>query len=317
LVDTWVVLKQEVDIKKPYIGIFFKHTSIEKEKVELLFNKFCSSITKINSQSSGEADKILLLKCLNDKVQTGIYMQMNYYYWLFEKPVESFLFSEICRPDCAKERVCKYRIKEFIRGFLKIKQLSTEDIWDVKINLTPKTIYYGKTDKAASDQRRSFVALPFPKIKSIEELKTPPNGENGAIFFDEFQVEFGKFLMHMYSGFENPDGEKPSEEFSYLNPFNTEYNDTIQIFEKLNPKADKIVTDEYFGISQDFLLSYKAKDNFKQKELLESSFYDFIFKLLSKKFKSVDEISKHKYLTQDISMNKMKSDINLLSNESK
>jgi hypothetical protein len=301
-------LKQEGDLKKPYIGTFFKYTSIEKEQAELLLNKFCKNIEKMNNQLSTDTEKVLLLKCLNDKVQTGNYMEMNYYYWLFEKPVDSFLFSEICRPDCAKERVCKYSIKEFIKGYLKIKQKATENIWDIKINLIPNTIYYGKTEKIESDKKRSFVALPFPKLKSIDELKTIPQETELLMRFEEFQVEFGKFLIHMYTGFENSSDEKPSEEFSYLNPYNTEFKDSLEIFEKINPSKDGIITDEYFGISQDFIRSYKDKNMFKKKEILESSFYDLIFKLLHKKLKNVEEISKHKYLTHDTPLHMIRSD---------
>ena len=120
MIETWVVLKQETELKKEYLAHIFKYTS-NFPKAEEILNQFCESIKKFNSNNEKDENKIKLLKCLNDKVQKGNILGSNYYYWLFEKPVESYILSEICKSDCAKERICKYKMKEFIKGYIKSK----------------------------------------------------------------------------------------------------------------------------------------------------------------------------------------------------
>jgi hypothetical protein len=308
LFETWVVYKQEELLKKVHLVHFFKFTSLEKSEAEYTLSKFCDYITGYNKRIDNEVESIQLLKCVGDKVQTGFFNEFLIYYYLFEKPVDSFLFSKICNPNCAKERLCKYKIKDFIKGFIKSNLMTSEDIMDVKLVLNSKTIYYGKLDNNDKDNKRSFVALPYPKLKTIHQLKPSyKKTDEDAFKFDEFQAEFGRFLMYMYAGFDLKDDNSESE-ISELNPYIDEFNDSVQIFEKFNPQIDKLAADAYFGISAYFIKSFKDKDIFKTKDSIKNSFYDFLFKLLKKKFKKMEEILTEKFIVTETPLSRLRSD---------
>jgi hypothetical protein len=290
---------------------FFKYTSLENDNTEAILNTFCNYITVYNQQVENEIENIQFLKCHNNKVQSGFFGGFNFYYWMFEKPVDSFLFHEICSPKCAIERVCRYKIKDFIIGYVQTNLGTTDEIWDLRVILNSNTIYYGKLDKNDKDNRRSFVALPFPKIKSTSQLKSNYNKseDNDEVFkFEEFQSELGRFIMHMYTGFDNLASEESSGgEFADFNPYNVEFSDSVQIFEKFNKKKN-LVEDAYFGITPEFIKSYKEKETLKLKELLENSFYNFVFNLLNKKFTKIEDILSDKYINQCVPLNRLRSD---------
>lgn len=310
ILETWMVYKQEENLKKPYLVHFFKYTSLEKANAEQLLSTFCDYITLYNNNIDNEVESIQLLKCHNGKVQSGFFGGFTFFYWMFEKPIDSFLFHEICSPKCAIERVCRYKIKDFIKGYVISNIMSTDEIWDVKVILNSNTIYYGKLDDKDKDNRRSFVALAYPKIKSVAQLKPGKSkNENEDLFiFEDFQSEFGKFLMHMYTGFDNASSEVSSGgEYSDFNPFNAEFSDSVKIFEKFNQNKN-IVEDSYFGITPDFIKSYKDKETLKLKDLLQNSFYNFLFNLLNKKYTKMDDILKDNYLNKVTPLYKLRSD---------
>jgi len=306
--ETWVVYKQEEFLKKVYLAHFFKFTSMDKTQTQKTLSNFCENILGYNNKIDNEVESIQLLKCIGDKVQSGIFNGMSFYYYLFEKPVDSFLFANICSPKCAKERVCRYKLKDFVKGFIKSNLMSNDAPLSFKVVLNSKSIYYGKLDYNDKDNKRSFIALPYPKLKSIHQLKpTYKKTQEDEFSFEDFQVEFGKFLMFMYAGFDQKDDNSESE-VGDLNPYNDEFSDSVQIFEKFNTQTDKLVADAYFGITPDFIQSLKEKDMSKIKEFLKDSYYDFIFKLLKKKFTKMEDILAEKFILTEIPLNNLRSD---------
>jgi hypothetical protein len=314
MIETWLVLRREMNGRRPYLVHFFKYTSVDKDKTETVLNTLCNYIEVFNNQIDNQVENIQFLRCHNGKVQTGKIGDLQFYYWMFEKPSDSFLFHEICSPKCAIERVCRYKIKDFIKGFIKSNINTTDEIWDVKVILNSNTIFYGKLNNLEKDNRRSFVALPYPKIKSVSQLKLDYNKaeEDDNLFkFEEFQSEFGRFLIHMYTGFDNASSEESSGgEFANFNPFNVEFSDSVEIYESLNKSKNHklLVEDTYFGITRDFIKSYNDKETLKLKDLLQNSFYNFVFNLLNKKFTKMNDILNDKYVNEVVPINRLKSD---------
>ena len=171
VIETWIVYKQEELLKKVYLAHFFKFTSLDRTETEKTLSKFCENIIGYNNKIDNEVESIQLLKCVGDKIQSGLFNGQLFYYYLFEKPVDSFLFANICSPKCAKERVCRYKLKDFVKGFIKSNLMANDDVMSIKVVLNSKSIYYGKLDNKDKDNKRSFIALPYPKLKSIHQLK--------------------------------------------------------------------------------------------------------------------------------------------------
>ncbi len=130
-------------------------------------------------------------KLFNQKIPGGVVSYLLFQY-------SGNKLADICTPNCSKERVCKYMLKDFIRGFIKSTQYSqqTADKNDVNFILAQNGFFYGKVpknkkgDKKGSDMKinsmhndepssdsdsRHFITLAYPKAWSAESLnKTEP-----------------------------------------------------------------------------------------------------------------------------------------------
>jgi hypothetical protein len=117
LYETWEVLKQEDFGRKPLLAHIFKYTLSSQFPLKSDdLNMFCQNILTYNEKMQNT--NMRALPCynstaFNQRIPGGVVS-----YLLFEKPVAGFKLAEICTPHCAKERICKYMMKDFAKGIL-------------------------------------------------------------------------------------------------------------------------------------------------------------------------------------------------------
>jgi hypothetical protein len=215
LYETWEVLKQEEFVRKPLIAHIFKYNlgaQFPMKPEDLSF--FCQKILEYNKNIKANHVNLRALPCYNSQVFSQRIPGGAVTYLLFERPEAGFRLDNVCGPFSSKERVCRYMIKDFAKGWLEsvLYSKKSKEHFDVNFVLAQDGIYFGtlpnvkklnetsdpglknflanqKEDKNATDINeiyRHFVTLAYPKAhapedlpkKEDEKLKIPKKNEN-------------------------------------------------------------------------------------------------------------------------------------------
>jgi hypothetical protein len=205
LYETWEVLKQEEYVRKPLLAHIFKYNlgSQFPLKPDDL-NLFCEKILSYNQSIKFKEVKLRALPCYNSQVYTQRLPGGSVSYLLFEMPNAGFRIDHVCSPFSSGERVCRYMIKDFTKGWLEsvLYSQNSKDSLDVNFVLAQNGIYFGtlpnvrkqlnetnsslrnflkkeKTDKNAENENyRHFVTIAYPKAFSPESLVPPKKEKN-------------------------------------------------------------------------------------------------------------------------------------------
>lgn len=362
LYETWEVLKQMPHGKKPLIAHIFKYTlgSEFPLKPEDL-NTFCDKITIYNEKMNKEMLNIRALPCFNSKVYNHKIKSGVVSYLLFEKPAAGYGLPEICTPNCSKDRICRYMIKDFTKGWIEsvIFSENSKDPLDVNFLLTQKALYFGKLplvtknldlknaptlppkvdskekkeeDSKEPDPHKYFITIPFPKFSSSEGIK---NGgdlkDEGKKVFEiknkQQMVHVGKFLINMYKGLDDSTNLPPPSLEDSFNPVGLTFLNLTDVYLNLNTDKEGNFTnfhsDEYFGVKSQYISGVQAfvdktltsQKAFKElDDLLQGSFYEFIFKAVDfdvksqKQFQDFKAMLDHPFLKNKPDFHKLKSD---------
>jgi hypothetical protein len=284
-------------------------------------NYFCQKIISYNQKMAGENSNMRAIPCYNSTVFNQRIPGGVMSYLLFERPTGGFKLSEICTPHCAKDRVCRYMLKDFTKGWLKSILLSQEstDALDVNFIIAQNGFFYGKVpsvkkdlnatkddsirnvlakndnDEPTEDNNRHFITLAYPKAFSPESITAKPvqNEKLKMIKNKQLMVQFGKFLIDMYKGLDNSTNTPAPLPDDSFNP-TRQFKNLTDTFLSMNTEKDgnfsKFRPDEYFGVKSDFIQALKAfigKTLTTQKgvkamdNMLKDSFYEFIYKTVT------------------------------------
>jgi hypothetical protein len=320
LYETWNVLKQEKFVMKPYLAHIYKYTlgSTFPMKSDDL-DHFCQKIESYNKNMLNE--NIRAIPCynstsFNQKIPGGILS-----YLLFENPNGGYKLADICTPQCSKERICRYMLKDFIRGFMRSIQFSqlSSDMHDVNFVLAQNGFFFGKVPEVKKlsqnsgdismksavnqkesepfkDENRHFISLAYPKAWSAEGINSTKlsSDELKKIKNKQFMTQFGRFIIDMYKGLDNSTNVPASSPDDNFNPAGHRYANLTEVYLDLNTEKDgnysKFRADDYFGIKSDFVTAVQAflantltsQKAFKEMDdMLLDSFYDFIYKTVT------------------------------------
>lgn len=320
LYDTWSVLKQEEFGMKPYIAHIYKYTlgsTFPMKQDDLDY--FCEKIATYNQNMQNE--NIRALPCFNSTSFSQTIPGGVVSYILFENPNGGYKLADICTPHCSKERICRYMLKDFIRGFIRSLQYSQQspEIHDVNFLLAQNGFFYGKVPETKKglpknnmsmrnemhkpnsntpkDENRRFITLAYPKAWSAEALNTTQQVTDTLkkIKNKQLMSQFGKFLIDMYKGLDNSTNIPPTSPDDNFNPnAGVKFANLTDVFLNLNTEKDgnysKFRQDDYFGVNGQYI---SAVENFlsktltnqqafkKMDELLKGSFYEFIYKTVT------------------------------------
>lgn len=146
--ETWDITKFEDLRHKPYIAHIFKYSLGEGFPITLKnLEDWCKKIKDINIYSGQENLDFKAFTCYNNKpfnVLTNDNSKVTYI--LFEKPDFGFRFSDHCNNENSRIRYCRYFIKNFTRGLMKLvgKTLETSTQTDVRLIYDKAAYFYGK-----------------------------------------------------------------------------------------------------------------------------------------------------------------------------
>jgi len=319
LYETWEVLKQEAFGKKPYLAHIFRYTlsnqfPLKKDNLE----QFCEKIVEYNNKMKSKANNFRALPCYNSTVFSQKTPGGVLSYLLFEKPTAGFKLTEMCTPMCAKDRVCKYMMKDFAKGYIDsyLYSQASSDAFDVNFYLAQNGFFYGKVPTVKKglkkqeglamfqnnnnqndnkeDPLKHFVTLAYPKAYSPETVKGPSQNMTSTIKTvknKQMMVYFGKFLINMYKGLDNSTNFPAPTPEDNFNPRGFNFKNLTEVYLNLNTGKNgnftKFRADEYFGVKPNYVVAVRAflgktltsQKAFKEMDaLLKNSFYEFIYK---------------------------------------
>lgn len=200
LYETWEVLKQEEYVRKPLIAHIFKYNlgaqfPMKPNDLSL----FCQKILEYNKNIKDIKVNLRALPCYNSQVFTQRIPGGAVTYLLFERPEAGFRLDNVCGPLSSKERICRYMIKDFAKGWLEsiLYSKKSKEPFDVNFLLAQDGIYFGtlpnvkklnetadaglknflvnlRKDNSNStdtdETYRHFVTLAYPKAHAPEDL---------------------------------------------------------------------------------------------------------------------------------------------------
>ena len=239
-------------------------------------NNFCAKILEYNKNIKIQNGNIRAIPCymstvFSEKVIGGVVS-----YLLFERPFGGESLPSICMPNCSKDRVCRYMIKDFAKGWLMSSLYSqhSTDLNDVNFVLAQNGFYYGRLPKVKmnatitgeiknflvknaaaheegeKDRTRRFITLAYPKAYSPQTvLPVKPNNStvisksnakdhNKEVKNKQSIVQFGKFLINMYKGLDNSTNTPPLSPDDTFNPTGVQYGNLTDVYLNLNKKKD-------------------------------------------------------------------------------
>lgn len=288
--ETWEVVKFEKDHYKPYVAHIFKYSltgmfPLKREDLEA----WCLGIHKINKNMQERMLDVRLTPCNENKVYeevTNDNTLLNYI--LFEKTDGGMKLEDSCSETCAKDRICRYSLKNLARGIIRLFKISEESNqkYDVNTLLVKGVFYFGKfptpskiddkktptshvltniqkeiktfLDNAKRDYKHYFMIIPFFKFfKPDDILALKPLTKEDIGAREKIQMyELGQFLRDIYTGLNEAPTIKinvPGD--SFTPDSNKQSQDVVDIFFEVN-KSDildgQIYEDRYFGIRKDF-----------------------------------------------------------------
>jgi hypothetical protein len=291
LYETWEVLKQEEFSRKPFIAHIFKFnlgSQFPLKPDDLTY--FCQKIITYNNHMKSQNLNMRALPCyqsnvFNQKIPGGVVS-----YLLFEKPISGYKLEEICVPHCAKDRICKYMLKDFTNGWLGSVLYSqySNDKLDVNFLITQKGLFFGKLPKVIKskstqvsmrnlmskktdnddneeDHIKHFVILAYPRAFSPEGLvekdkKIDPKLKE--IKNKQLMTHIGKLLINMYKGLDNSTNVPPPNPDDNFNPSGLNFLNYTDVYLNLNTEKDgnfsQFRTDEYFGVKSSYVNAVHA-----------------------------------------------------------
>jgi hypothetical protein len=337
--ETWEVLRLTSAGKKPYIAHIFKYTLSSQfplQKDDL--NSFCVMIKKYNDRMIKLKTNMRAPECFNSTAFSQKIIGGNLTYILFEKPMGGYKLSEICTPNCSKQRICRYMLKDFAKGLIYsiLHAYNATYFYDVNFLFPQGAYYWGKTNETLQeDKSNHFITIPFPIFYSPDNVKSMGGAKNlslGQLQIRTHQqiVGFGKFLMNVYKGLDNTtDCPLPSPDDAFT-PDEFTFQNLTDVFINLNTRIDVNITtkfkpDEYFGVSPDYIEALTAFQDHtlttpqaiqKMNDMLNDSFYDFIYKCViydesgKTQFDSFTTMLTHNFIKSEMEANQLYSDTN-------
>ena len=253
--------------------------------------------------------------CYNSTFYSQVISNNEVTYLLFEKPMRGYKLADICTPNCAKERICKYMMKDFTKGLLNslCGSISNDDPLDVSFVLAQDGFYYGSTppvtkdlkdpatksnDKKpkdeVSDQLKYFNTIAFMKYHSPEEIKPnpappAPTPALKAIKTKQLISYVGAFLANLYKGLdETTNIPPPGPNDNFFAPYHfLNWTDTyLALNREKTGNYSKFQPDAYYGVTKTYI---NELNGFLEMTLttqpaiakmsadLGGSFYEFIY----------------------------------------
>ena len=216
-------------------------------------------------------------------------------YVLIQKPKPGDGLSDLCKPDTDIIRICRYMIKDFIKGFLNALSYTSDskNNFEVSFPVNKFAFYYGRKGKITDqitqqnsgireillmDKQRKFDAemqneddlfylmIPFFKFFSPETVKKQEEPVDNAVKLirtKQTMVYFGKLLLEMYKGLDKEidNGVNPADGSFNPNLMRFQNNTDVYLLMHKNEKTQKLnnfYADEYMGFSQDYISKVKA-----------------------------------------------------------
>ena len=292
LYETWEVEKQGPNGRKPFIAHIFKYnlgSNFPLKTDDLSF--FCLKILEYNSAMKAQNINFRAAPCHNttamsQKIPGGVVS-----YILFEKPDLGMRLADICHPHCAKERICKYNLKDFAKGFIEGVKYSQKSKLphDLNFILAQNGFFYGrlpkvhkseestksmrnnlfnqKLEESNGDAASYFITIPYMKYFSPESIETGGALKNQTqeliqIKNKQLMTFFGKFLTNMYKGLDNSTDVPPPSPEDNFNPTAYSFDNLTDVFLKMNTDKQGNFTkwraDPYFGIKNDYIGAVEA-----------------------------------------------------------
>jgi hypothetical protein len=330
------VLKQEPNGKKPFLAHIFKYSLAAQFplKVDDL-DTFCKKIEVYNGKMAEMKQNFRSPVCYNNtaftqKIHGGVLS-----YLLFERPIGGSKLSDICVPNCSKQRICRYMLKDFAKGWLtsKIYSQNSTDPFEVDFQLAQNGFFYGKAPgQPKEDNLNHFISLPYPKFFAPDNVLNEGGWTNLTQIMREVQNKqlmtgFARFMINFYKGLDNTTDLAPPSPEDNFDPTAFQFKNLTDVYLIMNTKPDgnftKFKADKYFGVTPDYIESLKAfmdktltiqKAIEEMSKKLKDSFFEFIFKAANfdtdnkMQFDSLASMLKHKFLDIKLELNEVRSD---------
>lgn len=202
---------------------------------------------------------------------------------------------DLCKHDTDIIRVCRYMIKDFIKGFLNAHSYSinSKNNYEVFFPVNKFAFYYGKKGKIEDkitqensnireiliyDKQKTYnqemqneddlfyLMIPFFKFFSPETVVTQAEEIKKEILLmrnKQTMVYFGKLLMDMYKGLnkDRDNGFNPAD--GTFNPNLLRFQNYTDVFLSMhrNDKTQKLYnffSDQYMGFTHDYITKLKS-----------------------------------------------------------
>ena len=290
--ETWLIEKFDGKVQKPYVAHLFKYNlngqfPVKKKHLDT----FCINILDHNKKLLDRNLSTRSMRCHNNRSQEWMTPSNAIFsYILFDLPDGGYRLDDVCDESCTKDRVCRYSLKNFARGLLRMTKMTLDTpkntLYDLNFLMFKDAFYFGKMAKCnpVVDDKKSnpenfspyssiaigikslkvyteddinhyFQVVPVFKFFTAENIKNIDkiNKEDNKALEKIRMYEIGKFIENMYTGLVE------SKQFNiFIQGDNFKAEDTPkmgQLFYRMNKndiEENNIHADRYFSINVKF-----------------------------------------------------------------